>query len=112
LAGGVALNCVANGKLLREKYFERIWLQPAAGDAGGAIGAALAAYHIFRGQPRAAANGSDAMRGAYLGPAYEQSDIERRLGEAGAKFEVLGDEPLLGACAEDLAAGRALGWHQ
>jgi carbamoyltransferase len=111
LAGGVALNCVANGKLLREKYFDRIWLQPAAGDAGGAIGAALAAYHIFNRQPRSI-NGSDAMHGAYLGPRYEQADIERSLSEAGAKFAVLDDGALIDTCAGDLAEGRALGWHQ
>jgi carbamoyltransferase len=111
LAGGVALNCVANGKLLREKYFDRIWLQPAAGDAGGAIGAALAAYHLFKRGPRVVTD-QDGMRGSYLGPVYEQHDIERRLREAGAKFDVLDDAELLDTCATDLAEGRALGWHQ
>ena len=111
LAGGVALNCVANGKLLREKYFERIWLQPAAGDAGGAVGAALAAYHLFNRRPRTVML-SDGMRGAYLGPEYEQSEIERQLRLAGARFDVLGDEALINTCAHDLTDGRALGWHQ
>src|SRR5215468_2466599 len=78
LAGGVALNCVANGKVLRDGKFDRIWIQPAAGDAGGALGAALAAYHQFKGQPRTVGN-SDGMAGAYLGPEFAQADIERRL---------------------------------
>ena len=112
LAGGVALNCVANGKLLRKKYFDRVWLQPAAGDAGGAVGAALAAYHIFKGQPRAPRTASDAMRGSYLGPIYAQDDIERRLRESGAKFDVLSDADLVSTCARALADGKALGWHQ
>lgn len=112
LAGGVALNCVANGKLLRQKYFDRIWLQPAAGDAGGAVGAALAGYHLFKGQPRVVGTAGDSMRGSYLGPSYPQEDIERCLKEAGAKFEVLSDDALMDACARDLAEGRALGWHQ
>jgi len=111
LAGGVALNCVANGKLLREHIFEGIWLQPAAGDAGGAIGAALGAYHLLLGRPR---NGAahDAMKGAFLGPAYTQPDIERRLTRAGARFDVLTDDALIDASAHALADGKALGWHQ
>src|SRR5690349_8285179 len=88
LAGGVALNCVANGKILREGKFREIWIQPAAGDAGGALGAALAAYHLYRGQPRSIC-GSDAMRGAYLGPVFPQAEIEKRLAEAGARYHVL-----------------------
>ena len=112
LAGGVALNCVANGKLLRDGSFDNIWIQPAAGDAGGALGAALSAYHGFLGKPRSVADGRDRMHGSYLGPAYEQQDIEARLGRAGAVFEVMGEDALLGACAQDLAEGRALGWFQ
>src|SRR5207302_6669351 len=87
LAGGVALNCVANGKVLRDGSFERIWVQPAAGDAGGALGAALAAYHLYKKAPRLPFNTLDAMQGCYLGPAFSQAEIERRLSEAGAKFE-------------------------
>ena len=87
LAGGVALNCVANGKILRDGHFDQIYIQPAAGDAGGALGAALVGYHMQMGQKRQV-NG-DAMRGAYLGPAYAQSDIEARLRRSGAKFDVL-----------------------
>jgi len=112
LAGGVALNCVANGKLLRDGCFENIWIQPAAGDAGGALGAALSAYHGFLGKPRSPCDGRDRMRGSYLGPAYEQRDIEARLAGAGAVFEVMDDDALLAVCAQDLAEGRALGWFQ
>jgi len=112
LAGGVALNCVANGKLLRDKSFERIWIQPAAGDAGGALGAALAAYHGFLGRPRSPSDGRDRMRGSYLGPEFAQDDIAARLKAAGAVFETLDDEALFAACAKDLADGCALGWFQ
>ena len=112
MAGGVALNCVANGKLLRDGHFENIWVQPAAGDAGGALGAALAAYHGFLGQERPACNERDHMRGAYLGTHYEQADIEQRLRAAGARFEVLDEATLLTRCAADLAAGKAVGWFQ
>ena len=111
LAGGVALNCVANGKLLREAKFENIWVQPAAGDAGGALGAALVAHHISGGAPRVPVTG-DAMRGSYLGPEFSQADIEARLTTAGARFKVLEEAALVDTCAADLAAGRALGWVQ
>jgi carbamoyltransferase len=111
LAGGVALNCVANGKVLRDKRFENIYIQPAAGDAGGALGAALVGYHLQLGQPRTVVPG-DAMKGSYLGPSFEQADIEARLTAAGAKFEVLDDAALVEACAGDLAEGKALGWFQ
>ena len=111
LAGGVALNCVANGKLLREAKFENIWVQPAAGDAGGALGAALVAHHISGGAPRVPVTG-DAMRGSYLGPEFSQADIEARLTTAGARFKVLEEAALVDTCAADLAAGRALGWFQ
>src|SRR5450759_3016089 len=112
LAGGVALNCVVNGKLLRDGCFENIWIQPAAGDAGGALGASLSAYHGFLGKPRSPSGGRDRMHGSYLGPSYDQQDIEARLGGAGAVFEVMGDDALLAACAQYLAEGRALGWFQ
>jgi carbamoyltransferase len=110
LAGGVALNCVANGKVLRDGHFEGIYIQPAAGDAGGALGAALVGYHMQLGRERHS-NG-DAMRGAYLGPAFAQSDIEARLRRCGARFERMEDKALLAACARDLAQGKALGWFQ
>jgi carbamoyltransferase len=111
LAGGVALNCVANGKVLRDGQFDDIWIQPAAGDAGGALGAALAVHHIHLGQSRSA-TGSDKMRGSYLGPEYAQADIERRLTAAGAKFRVLADAELYQAGATALAEEKALGWFQ
>ncbi|MCB1635622.1 MAG: hypothetical protein KDI51_13585, partial [Xanthomonadales bacterium] len=112
MAGGVALNCVANGKLLRDGCFEQIWIQPAAGDAGGALGAALAAWHLHHGQPRSTPAG-DAMRGGYLGPSYAQADIEARLRAVGAMFELMDDDAALTRqAAADLADGHALGWFQ
>ncbi len=110
LAGGVALNCVANGKVLREGYFENIWIQPAAGDAGGALGAAYAAHHIHLGARRHTERGRDAMQGAYLGPAFEQGDIERRLRRQGAKFTILTDDALYERTADSLEKGDAVGW--
>ena len=112
LAGGVALNCVANGRLLRDGHFERIWIQPAAGDAGGALGAALAAYHLFKGQPRKTNKRCDNMKGSYLGPEFSQAEIERRLTAAGAKYTVFGDDELLDACAHALESEKAVGWFQ
>jgi carbamoyltransferase len=113
LAGGVALNCVANGKVLRDGHFERIWIQPAAGDAGGALGAAMGAYHINRRQPRSQLGGRiDRMSGAYLGPEFAQAECERRLRAAGARFEVLSDEQLVRESALALSQERALGWFQ
>jgi len=110
LAGGVALNCVANGKLLRDGCFENIWIQPAAGDAGGALGAAFAAHHLHLGAPRRADGAHDAMQGAYLGPDFDQTEIERRLTDAGAKFSVLDDDALFEHAALALEAGNAMGW--
>lgn len=112
LAGGVALNCVANGKLLREGIFDGLWIQPAAGDAGGALGAALAGYHLFHGKSREVPAKGDAMRGSYLGPDFSQAQIEAELTAAGAKFEVLDDAALIEATAQGLADGKAVGWMQ
>jgi len=113
LAGGVALNCVANGKVLRDGRFRRIWVQPAAGDAGGALGAALAAYHSHHGGDRTAVCRPDAMSGSYLGPEYSQSDIESRLRALGARFDVASDdEAVIQATADALASGQAIGWFQ
>ena len=112
LAGGVALNCVANGKILRDGAFEKLWIQPAAGDAGGSIGAALSAYHLFRDQPRRAHDGADGMRGAYLGPAYPQPEIQERLRAAGARFSIVSDDDAIGVAADALAAQQAVGWFQ
>jgi len=113
LAGGVALNCVANGKLLKEGVFDRLWIQPAAGDAGGALGAALAAYHQYHDQPRQPLNGHvDHMQGAYLGPGYEQREIERRLDALGAVYETVDDDEVITTTAEALTEGKAVGWMQ
>jgi carbamoyltransferase len=112
LAGGVALNCVANGKVLRDGSFKRIWVQPAAGDAGGAVGAAFAVYHRYQDRPCLVNGALDAMAGSYLGPEYDEDDIERRLAAAGARFEVLGEQGLIATVADGLARGNAVGWHQ
>jgi carbamoyltransferase len=112
LAGGVALNCVANGKVLRDGAFDNVWVQPAAGDAGGALGAALTAYHLYQGQPRRVPNRMDAMQGGYLGPEFSQAEIETRLTDAKAKFTVLEDADVIGATAQALADGKAVGWFQ
>ncbi len=112
MAGGVALNCVANGKLLREGMFENIWIQPAAGDAGGSLGAALAAHHIMLGAERKVSVGKDAMQGAYLGPAYDQGAIEDRLRAEGAAFSTVSDDEVIEITARALADGKAVGWHQ
>jgi carbamoyltransferase len=111
LAGGVALNCVANGKVLRDAGFDSIWIQPAAGDAGGALGAALAAHYLYKNQPRVSGNG-DSMKGAYLGPEFSQNEIERRLQAAGARFHVVDDQCLIQACVGALEQEKALGWFQ
>ncbi|MCW5698946.1 MAG: carbamoyltransferase [Rhodospirillales bacterium] len=112
LAGGVALNCVANGKVLRDGAFDNIWIQPAAGDAGGALGAALCAYHLFKEQPRVLNGALDAMQGSYLGPSFTQTEIEHRLRAAGARFKVLSDEDVTEETAQALAGGKAVGWMQ
>jgi carbamoyltransferase len=117
LAGGVALNCVGNGKVLRDGAFKNVWVQPASGDAGGALGAAMYAHHTYFDQDRAprtaGPNGpTDTMRGGYLGPEYEQSDIEARLTELGAKFEVLSPDKLTDSAATALADEQAVGWMQ
>ncbi len=113
LAGGVALNCVANGKLLKESIFDNIWIQPAAGDAGGSIGAALAAYHLMLNGPRKLApHQQDGMKGGYLGPSYEQDDIEKRLADAGARFTSHSYDEVIALTAQALSDGKAVGWHQ
>lgn len=112
LAGGVALNCVANGKILRDGKFKNLWIQPAAGDAGGALGAALSAYHGFIGGERTPSTGGDRMKGSYLGPSFLQNDVERRLKAAGAVFDVLCEEEMISRLATELAEGKAAGWFQ
>ena len=111
LAGGVALNCVANGKILKEKIFDKIWVQPAAGDAGGSLGAALALWYIEQNNPRTI-DYEDSMQGSYLGPQYLQKEIEEQLNAAGAKYEVFQDEELLDKTATDIANEEAIGWFQ
>jgi carbamoyltransferase len=110
LAGGVALNCVSNGKILRDGRFKNIWIQPAAGDAGGAIGAALSAYHIELEQPRASRTSGDGMSGAFLGPAFDDADSAQRLDAAGARYERLTDAQTIERTAQALADGQAVGW--
>ena len=111
LAGGVALNCVANGKILKEKIFDNIWVQPAAGDAGGSLGAALALWHIDQKNPRKI-NPKDSMQGSYLGPEYSQAEIEKELKKIGAIYQIKTEEDLIECTAEDLSKGEAIGWFQ
>jgi len=111
LAGGVALNCVANGKLLNANIFEKIWIQPASGDAGGAIGAALTAHYLYLDQPRVVET-SDSMKGSYLGPEYSQLEIESRLKNIGAVYSILSESQIIKKTASALADGKAIGWHQ
>ena len=106
MAGGVALNCVANGKILRDKAFKDIWIQPASGDAGGALGAALATLHTELNKPRKV-NPNDSMQGSYLGPSYEQNSIEKELSKFGAKFESVAEEDMIEQAAQALEIGRA-----
>src|SRR5579884_2796354 len=112
LAGGVALNCVANGKVLRDGKFKQIWVQPAAGDAGGALGAALAAYYLHLGNERHLGNARDGMEGSYLGPDFPQAEVEQKLKEAGAIFDVFDDDALMERSVDALADGKAVGWFQ
>ena len=111
LAGGVALNCVANGKILKEKIFDNIWIQPAAGDAGGSLGAALAYWYIELNNTRQT-NNNDEMNGSYLGPIFSDNDIKKSLEKLGAKFEVLEEKELINKTTDDLSNGKAIGWFQ
>ena len=112
LAGGVALNCVANGVLHRTNIFDEIWIQPAAGDSGGAVGAALAVYHLGLGRERNVKPSQDAMLGSYLGPEYSQQEVVKRLTNAGAVFTELSEAELVVRTATAIADGRSIGWHQ
>jgi len=111
LAGGVALNCVANGKILEKKIFDKIWIQPASGDAGGSLGSALAFWHIEKNNERKISD-SDDMQGSYLGPQYSEKEIEEKLNSLGAKFEILDEKSLIDKTAEDLSKGHTIGWFQ
>jgi len=112
LAGGVALNCVANGILLREKIFDNIWIQPAAGDAGGALGAALSTWYLHHNKERVVSKERDAMKGAYLGPEFTDAEVEAELTACGATFEKLSEDKLIDAVAMALADEKAVGWMQ
>ena len=111
LAGGVALNCVANGKILENKIFDKIWVQPAAGDAGGSLGAALAFWHIEKNNQRNISK-SDNMNGSYLGPEYSEKEIKNALNKIGANFEIFEEDLLLNKTVSDLENGKAIGWFQ
>jgi carbamoyltransferase len=111
LAGGVALNCVGNGRILREGPFENIWIQPAAGDAGGALGVAQLIWHRHLDKPRTVTPGRDSMKGAYLGPGYSEEETERRLKALGASYEKLDRETLNRRVAAELADEKIIGWH-
>ncbi len=112
LAGGVALNSVANGKLVRSDLFDGVWIQPAAGDAGGALGAALVGYHLHHQGARHAAAKVDAMQGAYLGPAFSDADIQAVLNQAGVAYQRLNDDELIAAAAQALVDKKIIGWFQ
>src|SRR5215470_15045674 len=112
LAGGVALNCVANGKVLRDGKFDNIWVQPAAGDSGGALGAALTIYHLYADRPRTVANTPDGMVGSYLGPEFDDGETQMRLKAEGARYATLPRDQLLDRTAQALADGKAVGWFQ
>jgi len=112
LSGGVALNCVGNGRLLREGPFKRLWIQPAAGDAGSAVGAALSAYHQYLGKPRTIAANGDSMKGSYLGPRYTNDQIEQTLQNLGAVYSRLEEDQLLEQMAQHLASEKVVGWFQ
>ena len=111
LAGGVALNCVANGKLIEKKIFDKIWIQPAAGDAGGSLGAALALWYNEFNNPRIV-NPNDDMQGSYLGPEFDNNQIEENLNEIGAVYEIKNEDELISKTAEDLSKGMVVGWFQ
>jgi len=111
LAGGVALNCVVNGKIFENKIFDKIWIQPAAGDAGGALGAALAFWHLEKGEERIVSS-TDDMMGSYLGPQYSDEEINDILNKIGAKFEILDEETIIDKTANDLINGKVIGWFQ
>ena len=112
LAGGVALNCVANGVLLREKIFDKIWIQPAAGDAGGALGAALSIWHLHYKKERKLTTENDAMKGSYLGPEFSNKEIEEELISCEANYKQLSENDLLDQVVQSLIDAKAVGWMQ
>ena len=112
LAGGVALNCVANGKIIKDKLFKNIWIQPAAGDAGGALGAALCMWYLEGKKNRVTKSNQDSMKGSYLGPEYSEKEIEKSLQKIGAKFELLDENEILKRTSIAIKDGKAIGWFQ
>jgi len=112
LAGGVALNCVGNGRILREGPYKELWIQPSAGDAGGAVGAALTAWHKLEGKSRSFAGVMDAMKGSFLGPSYTNEEVEQFLQQKEAPYKRLNDEVLFDRIAEELVSGKIVGWFQ
>jgi len=112
MAGGVALNCVGNGRLLREGPFKGIWMQPAAGDAGGALGVALSTWYQYEGRARSVSGYGDAMKGSYLGPSFSDAEIQAFLDRHGAPYITVSDEELCDRVAEEMAAGKVIGWFQ
>ena len=110
LAGGVALNCVANGALVKEKIFDNIWIQPALGDAGGALGAALGVYYNMLGKPRYKSKGKDLMQGSYLGPSFKRNEIKKTLNLISANFEEYNDNEIINRTAKFLSEGKTIGW--
>ena len=112
LAGGVALNCVGNGRILREGGFKGVWIQPSAGDAGGALGAALTAWHKLEGKPRTRDGARDAMEGSYLGPSFTNEEIEKFLDQKQAPYQRINDDVLFDKLAQELDDGKVLGWFQ
>src|SRR5438874_2202916 len=112
MAGGVALNCVANGRLLREGPFKGIWIQPAAGDAGGALGVALSTWYQYEGRARTVSGHGDAMKGSYLGPSFSDEEIRAFLDERGAPYFTVSSDELCDRVAAELAAGKVIGWFQ
>ena len=112
LAGGVALNCVVNGILLRKRIFDKIWIQPAAGDAGGALGAALSFWYLNHNKDRQVSSKKDTMKGAYLGPKFSNDEIEIKLKECGAVYKKLTDTELLETVSDLLVNQKAVGWMQ
>jgi carbamoyltransferase len=112
MAGGVALNCVGNGRVLREGPFKDIWVQPAAGDAGGALGAALATWHEFQDKPRRPSRTHDTMKGSYLGPAFGNDEVATFLDGQGVSYTTVDDDELFDRVAQELAAGKVIGWFQ
>ena len=112
MAGGVALNCVANGKILKKNIFENIWIQPAAGDAGGSLGAALALWYQELGNKRTIDTNKDSMQGSYLGPSFKDDQIEKILNSLGAKYEKKDEANLISAVAKELNNKKIIGWFQ